>query len=541
MRLERLVIDRAREAPDAPAISAPGESLSYGQLDRLCWRITRVLADIGVGPGGRVCLWLDKSATTVAIMQAVLRTGAAYVPLDPLSPRARIARMLADCQPRLLVTTEERAHALLGSSEAKETGPGTDALTGHVSGQLAGHLAGQLPCLVVDGTWRGRSWADLLASASDAPRPGIAPGQLDADALAYILYTSGSTGTPKGVCISHGNAWAFIEWAATIVDAHSNDRLSNHAPFHFDLSVFDLYVAFLVGAHVSLAPTTISYAPSQLVHFLAEQRITIWYSVPSALAMMMESGGLLEADDVEPRVVVFAGEAFPMPQLLMLRRHWRKARFFNFYGPTETNVCTAYELPDDDPDAVLAHLPSVPIGTAASGDRVWLETSDGKRVLVGGQQAAGRPDELGGNAVGEVVVDGPTVMLGYWGREPHRGPYRTGDRACLNDAGLLEFLGRRDQMVKVRGHRIELGEIEATLQRHPAIREAAVAVAGTGRHARLIAVLVARGDSRPSLLAIKRQCAENLPRYMIVDRVQWCPALPRTGNGKLDRRRLLEA
>ena len=496
MRLERLLIDRARATPDACAVRAADGVATYGALDRLANQIAHTLLSLGVHPGSRVCLWLDKSTVAVAVMQAVLRVGAAYVPLDPLCPRARIVKMLLDCAPTVLVTTVERAQRIDGIGERGWS------------------------VLPVDGSVAGRSWDDVLAGPTTAPSIAGDASAGD-DAMAYILYTSGSTGTPKGVCISHRNALAFVRWAAATIAATADDRMSNHAPFHFDLSVLDLYVTFLVGARVSLTPTSISYVPSALVDHWRAEDITVWYSVPSALTMMMDQGGLLDDPSLEPRVLIFAGEAFPMPRLLELRQAWRSARFFNFFGPTETNVCTAYEVP---PTGLEARL-GLPIGTAASGDDVWLETDDGRRA---------EPGE-----VGEVIVAGPTVMLGYWGRPPQRGPYRTGDLARLDSDGQLEFHGRRDHLVKVRGHRIELGEIESVLQASPDLEEAAVAVDGTGRQARLIGILVPRGDQRPSLLAIKKLCAEHLPRYMIVDRIRWVEALPRTGNGKVDRARLL--
>jgi amino acid adenylation domain-containing protein len=359
------------------------------------------------------------------------------------------------------------------------------------------------------------SWDDLL-SFSDEPIEHPAAGY---DDLAYILYTSGSTGKPKGVCLSHRHALAFINWAAEELQAMPADRFSNHAPFHFDLSVLDLYVAFKTGASVSLIPDGMSYVPRRLVDFILQENITIWYSVPSALTLMMEQGGLLDlAQPIPLRVILFAGEPFPIKHLRRLFERYPSVRYLNLYGPTETNVCTFYEVTDIPPDRTKP----VPIGRACCGDRVWAVKDDGTEVKPGEE--------------GELMVSGPTVLLGYWGRPPHGdGPYATGDIVQLQADGNYLYIGRRDHMVKVRGHRIELGDIEAALGEHPHIHEAAVAVSGSGVEARLVAFIVSTTDELPTLLDIKRHCAERLPRYMIVDDVRSIPALPRTRNGKVDR------
>jgi amino acid adenylation domain-containing protein len=353
-----------------------------------------------------------------------------------------------------------------------------------------------------------------LERVPPVPDPGGDP-----DDLAYILYTSGSTGTPKGVCLSHRNALAFVDWAVAEIGAQPSDRFANHAPFHFDLSVLDLYAAFQVGASVHLIPAEMSFAPSLLVNYLLQNRITIWYSVPSALILMARDGGLLEVPpaDFYLRVLLYAGEPFPIKHLRSLRDHL-PVRILNLYGPTETNVCACYEVTSIRADLVR----SVPIGRACSGDRIWAVRDDGT--------PAGPGEE------GELVVDGPTVMLGYWGGPRRNGePYRTGDRVILLDSGDYQYLGRRDGMVKVRGYRVEVGEIEAALQAHPGIADAAVMLSGADMDAKIVAYVVPAGTTPPDLLELKRHCAATLPRHMIIDAVRNVRDLPRTGNGKLDR------
>jgi L-proline---[L-prolyl-carrier protein] ligase len=493
MNLKDLLIRSAELMPNALAVKDSEGGMTYDELDRLANKIARALAKLGVLKGDRVGILADKSAKAVAAMQGVLRLGAAYVPLDPMAPASRIRTIIQDCEIRVLVSTENKIETVLADNLKN------------------------MACLYLDASRQGLGWDELLLF-SDKP---VNSCMISEDDLAYILYTSGSTGKPKGVCISQRNALAFIEWAAEELKATPADRFSNHAPFHFDLSVLDLYVAFLSGASVALIPDGSSYIPKRLVDFIIQENITIWYSVPSALILMMEQGGLLDVQSLPLKVILFAGEPFAIGHLRRLYNHFPSVRFLNLYGPTETNVCTFYEVEDIPKDRIKP----VPIGRACSGDRVWAVKDDGTEV---------KPGEKG-----ELMASGPTVMLGYWGRQPHGDkPYATGDIVELQEDGNYMYINRRDHMVKVRGHRVELGDIEAVLGKHPAIHEAVVMIEGAGMEARLVAFIVKKNGKPISLLDIKRHCAEHLPRYMIIDYVNFLSQLPRTRNGKVDRLKL---
>lgn len=485
MSLHRLVADAAARHPDRPAVVGPdGSVLTYRRLDADADAFAARLAAAGVRRGDRVVIWSPKSARVVVAMQAVLRLGAVYVPADAAVPAYRVALMATDCRARVICTAPQRF------------------------GDLTADLAAGLPAATVD------------LDAPLAPAGPVDHVESAGDDPAYLLYTSGSTGTPKGVCLSHRNAEAFVGWAVAELAAGPEDRFANHASFGFDLSVLDLYAAFAAGASVHLIPAELAYAPTQLVRLLHERRITVWYSVPSALTLMIRSGGLL--DEPAPRTlraVLFAGEPFPIAQVRRLAG-WTGARLLNLYGPTETNVCTYHEVRPADLDRDLP----VPIGRACSGDTVWARRPDGSVAGVGEE--------------GRLMVDGPTVMLGYWGRPPQAGAYDTGDTVRVLPDGVFDYVGRVDHMVKVRGHRVELGEIEAVLAAHSDVDDVVVVVAGDGDRARLTAVVVPVAGREPGLITLKRHCARRLPTYMVVDDVRIEAELPRTPNGKVDRARL---
>jgi amino acid adenylation domain-containing protein len=374
------------------------------------------------------------------------------------------------------------------------------------------------------------SWPEI-ARESDAP-PALRAVEGD---LAYILYTSGSTGEPKGVMLSHRNALAFVEWAGDVFQVTHEDRLANHAPFHFDLSTFDLFAGARAGAAVYPLSPRIASFPAAVARQWVADRLTVWYATPSTLVLMLTRGGLANLDLSALRVLLFAGEVFPVKYLRDVMRLAPRARFANLYGPTETNVCTWYEVtkaPEDERP--------LPIGRPCPYDEALVLDEGLKPVAAG--------------ATGELWVRGATVMHGYWGR-PERTAlslqpveigdgltdlaYRTGDLVRVREDGNLEFLGRRDHQVKTRGYRVELGEIETVLHHHPAVDEAVVlAIPDEEVTHRLRAVVVTKGGSALDEAALRQHCAESLPRYMVPETIEFRRELPRTSSGKVDRRAL---
>jgi amino acid adenylation domain-containing protein len=506
----------ARRFPERVAVVEPGYgAITYRELATLSDRLRDRLCALGVRPGDRVGIYMRKSIDAVAAIYGILKAGAAYVPVDPGAPPTRNAYILQNCAVRAVVM-ESRFDAKL-RPELEQLGP---------------HPA----LLLTDEAGAGAALRKALDEADAkvaAPEVGtFTPRRTD---LAYILYTSGSTGKPKGVMLSHENGVSYVDWCTEVFEPHENDRFSSHAPFHFDLSILDIHVPLKHGATLVLIGEDIGKDPERLAALIAAQRISVWYSAPSILGLLAQFGKLDRHDYSALRLVLFAGEVFAVKHLRSLCAQLRKPRYFNLYGPTETNVCTFYEVVLPVPeDRVIPY----PIGRTCSHLRCKVVDADGREVRAG--------DE------GELCVTGRGVMQGYWALPEQTARafltddagsrwYKTGDIVTEAPDGNYTYIGRRDRMVKRRGYRVELGEIESALYRHPAIREAAVvAKPDEELGVKLTAFLSAHDAKRPSLIEMKRFCTEHLPLYMVPDFFSWHEALPKTSTDKTDYQRLKE-
>jgi amino acid adenylation domain-containing protein len=516
--LHGLLSEAAHTEPGREAVRCAGQSITYGELDAAANGLARALIGEDVRRGDRVAILLPKSIEMVASVYGVMKAGAAYVPLDSQAPVTRGALVAADCTVAAVITTSRDAASLLSEMDARGHLPRVVVVVDEGGGPA------DLPC-------RALNYRQAL-TGPDVTDPEVPVIEQD---LAYILYTSGSTGVPKGVTLTHRNALTFVEWCARSIGVGPEDRLSNHAPLHFDLSVFDVYLAALGRATLVLVPGVEAFFGSALVEFIQREGITVWYSVPSALMLAtraLKEPGLLPS----LRAVVFAGEVYPTSHLRELRRLVPGAELWNLYGPTETNVVTYYrveDLPDDDR--------TIPIGRACENTDVFAIQDDGTLAGVGEE--------------GELYVRGPTVMKGYWNRpektaetlvpSPLNGAdglvYRTGDLVRLRPDGNYDFLGRRDHQIKSRGYRIELGEIEAALSTHPALAAGvAVAVPHPAWGNAIVALVVPRDGQAITSNDVKRHVARLLPRYMVPERVRVVSELPRTSTGKVDRQKLGE-
>ncbi|MFF2385718.1 amino acid adenylation domain-containing protein [Streptomyces sp. NPDC058108] len=516
--LTALLAAAVRDHPAAVAVRERRRRIDYAELDALSNCVATAL--IGAGPlaGRRVGVWLNKSVEAVAALHAVLRCGAAYVPIDPTAPPRRAAAVLADSGASWLITTPERARSL--RSCAPGVADGLAVL--FVGADDVGDLA----------TGDGATWEEAATRYAGAP-PVWVP--ITPDDTAYLLYTSGSTGTPKGVVLTHAAARAFVDWAADEFALTSGDVLASHAPFHFDLSILDLFGAVARAGSVALVPESHQGLGRALVRFVTEQEVSVWYSVPTALRRMAEApGGELAKSRL--RVVAFAGEEYPTRHLRALHGALpADTALYNLYGPTETNVCTFHRLGPDD----LAEdsPPTPPIGRPCPYATVFLRGPDGAALPQTGEQA------------GELCVAGTSLMRGYWNdaektaaafvEHDGRRFHRTGDLVRRRADGLLVFAGREDTMVKVRGHRIELREIEAVLDGRSDVADAVCVITKDPEGGdRLAAFVTAAPGITPDPRELRRHCRDFLPGYMIPEHVEVVPALDYTSTGKVDRRSL---
>ena len=503
-----LEISAARFPQRVAVVNPDGTVLTYCELNIRAERVAAFLSARGVEAGDRVAVWMPKSANAMVAIFGILKARAAYVPIDWMAPAARARTILQDCRTKAAFVDLRCAAGLKGMEPPQEN----VILVGDAAQPAAAEFAG------------ATSWQDVLEH--DLPAPSRE--DRSREDLAYILYTSGSTGTPKGVMLTQGNALSFVDWCSSIFRVDEEDRFSSHAPFHFDLSVLDIYVPLKHGASVHLVDDQTGKNPKDLAAFIAHRQLTVWYSTPSVLHLLASLGNLPNFDCSSLRLVLFAGEVFPVKHLRQLTQLWPAPRYYNLYGPTETNVCTYFPVPSNIPEE---RVEPYPIGAPCA------------HCLAAVLDSAGEPVRPGDEGV--LHISGDSVFLGYWNRpketaaafrlrDGHRW-YSTGDVVREDPEHGFIYVGRRDRMVKRRGYRIELDEIESALYRHERLTEVGV-IATLARDAevKIAAYLVVAHEPPPGIIQMKMFCASLLPAYMNPDVFVFLDRLPRTSTNKVD-------
>lgn len=514
MLLNRLIDAAALRHPEAPAVRCDGETLTYEQLTRQANGLARVLLATGLRRRGRVAVLLSKGLNVPVGFYGVLAAGGTLVPIDPRSPIGAVVRILRATGATHVVSEPGRQelvrNALVECSEIA-------CVVG-----LDSAVHERIRCL---------PWSTVAEEASDQP-PEVAVIDLDPS---YVLHTSGSTGTPKLIQHTHRSAMSFVDWAVSEYSLTSEDRLTNHSSHHTCFATFDYYAAARAAAATIILKPASMMMPGSLSALLETERVSVWYSVPTALVQLSLRGDLESRDLRTMRWVLFAGETFPEKHLRRIMQQLPKARFSHVYGSTEVNVCAYYHLPQPSE----LRWP-VPIGGPCSNSSLEVVDDELRPVAKG--------------EAGELLVRGSTVMSGYWGepdrnrkvfvRQPAAGDleeifYRTRDRVRVGGDGSLTFETRTDLQVKVRGHRVELEEVEAALLSLNAIDEAAAFAVPDDEGSSVIesAVVVGKGgwSGGQDFMAELRRI---LPSYCLPSSITRLDSLPRTPTGKVDRNAL---
>ncbi|HET7017719.1 MAG TPA: amino acid adenylation domain-containing protein [Streptosporangiaceae bacterium] len=527
--LSQLLIQAADAHPDRPAVSSASGELTYRELRDQSMRLAGALVEHGIKPGDRVAISLPKEVALPIAIFGTLLAGGAYVPIDYLTPPARAHTIAVDAEPVAVISNWRSMQAIvLGDPAQASNGPKDNALH-----------------------WLGPGWFEREPSAERQPvSTSLAqlqqqdqhqgqlrsPVEVPASALAYILYTSGSTGQPKGVAHTHASALAFVQWAVQTVGLKETDVVSQHASPSFDLSTFDFFGAAAAAARLALVPASTFGRVASLCRFIVSSGVTVWYSVPSALLRASAADALAVLKNSALRQLIFAGEEIPVGPLRSLWPNLPPScRVANWYGPTETNVCTFHDLTALDVEGARP----IPIGMPCPYATASL---------------AGEGDDESDGTVGELLIAGDSLMSEYWKRpaataqkfsagpqRPDGRPYyATGDLVARDDTVGFTFLGRVDRQLKVRGYRVQPEEVEHALEQLAEIDEAAVVKHRKGEAEVLAAVVRVASEITLDHDAVIGHCSRLLPPYMVPDVVLPVAELPLGPRGKADYKAVLE-
>jgi amino acid adenylation domain-containing protein len=498
--IHRLFEAQVERTPDAIAVVFDDEQMTYGELNRRSNQLAHHLRALGVGPETLVAICLERSLEMVIGLLGILKAGGAYVPLDPAYPKERLAFMLKDARAPVLLT-RERFAAGLAVQNAK------------------------VICL-------DSGWEAIARESGENPDSSTRP-----ESLAYVIYTSGSTGQPKGVLVSHGSIAGHCIDVQRSYELDSRDAVLQFASLSFDVSLEEILPTLIAGARLVVMGPNL-WHPAEFHRKISEFGLTV-LNVPTAYwqELAREWAGVTElVPNIRPRLFVIGGDTMP-PDVLRL---WQRTpvssiRLLNAYGPTEATItATAFEIPPDP--AGNTTYRRVPIGRPLANRAIYILDQNGNPVPIGVHGHL----HIGGEGLARGYLNRPDLTAEKFipdpfSAEPGARMYKTGDLACYRADGNIEFLGRADHQVKIRGIRIELGEVEAVLRRHPAVREAVVlAREDAPGEKRLVAYAVA--DC--TIDELRRFLRDKLPESMVPPVVVLLAALPLAPSGKVDRRAL---
>lgn len=514
-------LDNLREAsPDKTAVCCGPDRLTYEELYTLSNKLANCLTSNGVARQDRVCFCIQRSINCLCAVAGILKADAIYVPIEAKSPARRVKKIIHDCRPSALICDGSSLGTVLEAISDWTAAP---------------------KIIVVESRADVSAFSEkaLICKEEICDQDGDRPDYKNVDTdIAYILYTSGSTGSPKGVMISHSNIANYVNWAVNCFGISNEDNILSTAPFHFDMSTFDIYCALKTGATLCIALERDLLFPNRLMSLIEEKEVTIWKGVCSLLTYLAKTGSLRKERMKTLRKVLFGGEPLPAKHVINWMKIYPEKTFYNVYGPTEATGISAYHLIREIPKNPKT---LIPIGKACENTEILLLKEDGLPAKIGES--------------GELCVRGSGVSNGYWNDQakterdfvmnplsgiPGDRIYRTGDIARQREDGLYEFIGRKDYQIKFRGYRIDPGEVENAILSISRVNDAAVISLDSSNMdmPELVAFVETKDGITPS--DILHELRKDLAPYMVPQHIQCVKRIPRNDRGKIDRGALKE-
>ncbi|MFA6146768.1 MAG: amino acid adenylation domain-containing protein [bacterium] len=505
--------------PNNVSVTDGDREFTFKGLYSLSNKLSNCLKDIGIMRQDCVAICMKRSSHFLTAIIGINKADAIYVPIDQKTPYERMSKIIEDCKPKAIICDSHNLNNML---------------------KITNTINCEVPIIITDAKYSAENrlssrcilWEDIERHKDTIP--AYQNNDLD---ISYILYTSGSTGTPKGVMISHLNIVNYIDWAVNSFNINRHDRILSTAPFHFDMSTFDIHCSLFSGAKLCIAKDNMIMFPKILVDFIEHENISIWKGISSLFMYMSRVGVIKNGRMPTLKKILFAGEALQPKYLIDWMKTFPEKHFYNCYGPTEATGISIYHHVDRIPENYSTRIP---IGKNIKNDTNIYLMGDNNTLSTNGE-------------IGEICISGPCLSKGYLNdiektqksfvqnpmkKNVNERIYKTGDLARLNIDGTYDFIGRKDQQVKFMGYRIELSEIEFAINSISEIRDSAVILADENISGVNQLIAFYESDTNISPDMIIEELKNKLPYYMIPKKLIRIDDMPRSNNGKIDKNKI---